>query len=131
MIKAAPFMLYTFVHMLNLSVVIPAYNEDSRLPPTLASVHYFLSQYATAFEIIVVDDGSTDNTQGAVKDFAAQHDNVRLISYGSNKGKGYAIRTGVMAAVRELLLINDADGSSPIEEIVRLEAIMEKGADIV
>jgi dolichyl-phosphate beta-glucosyltransferase len=117
--------------MLNLSVVIPAYNEESRLPPTLASVHYFLSEYQANFEIIIVDDGSTDATASMVKEFAAHHDSVRLISYRPNRGKGYAIRTGVLAANRELILINDADGSSPIEEIVRLEWVLQKGADLV
>lgn len=118
--------------MLEISVVIPAYNEELRLPATLSSVHAYLAERETrSFEILVVDDGSSDATVAAVEDFARSHENVRLVSYKPNRGKGYAVRTGMLAAEGELIIFNDADGSSPIEEIEKLIASIEKkGSDI-
>jgi dolichyl-phosphate beta-glucosyltransferase len=116
--------------MPQLSVVIPAYNEQSRLPATLAAVHGYLAQRAITFEILVVDDGSHDDTAEVVQSFANDHNNVRLLSYQPNQGKGHAIRTGILSAKGDLMLIDDADGSSPIEEIERLERAITGGADI-
>jgi dolichyl-phosphate beta-glucosyltransferase len=117
--------------MLELSVVIPAYNEESRILPTLESVHAFLSKHFADFEIIVVNDGSKDSTSQVVTDFARHHEGVRLIAYEVNKGKGYAVRAGMLAASGNLILMNDADGSSPIQEVLRLKEAMLDGADIV
>jgi dolichyl-phosphate beta-glucosyltransferase len=117
--------------MIDLSVVIPAYNEESRILPTLESVHDFLSQHFPAFEIIVVNDGSRDSTSQVVTEFAKHHEGVRLIAYEVNKGKGYAVRVGMLAASGSLILMNDADGSSPIQEVLRLKEVMDSGADIV
>lgn len=113
-----------------LSVIIPAYNEERRLPATLESVHAFLSSWGKSFETVVVDDGSTDGTTEVVQEFAKHHDGIRLLSYSPNQGKGHAVRTGMLAAAGELLLLNDADGSSPIEELVRLEAAISAGSDV-
>lgn len=117
--------------MPHLSVVIPAYNEEKRLPRTLESVHAYLADSPWSFEIVVVDDGSDDNTAQVVQDFASARgeETVRLVSYAPNQGKGFAVRTGMLAARGDYLLMNDADGSSPIEEVERLlDAI--KGADV-
>ena len=111
-----------------LSVIIPAYNEESRLPATLDSVYRFVSGRGEEFEVLVVDDGSTDRTVEIVESYAKTHPGVRLLSYQPNQGKGHAIRTGILSAAGELLLINDADGSSPIEEVARLEAAIRDGA---
>lgn len=116
--------------MPNLSVIIPAYNEERRLPATLASVHEYLLMLGESFEILVVDDGSLDGTGDVVEDFAAEHSHVRLISYSPNKGKGHAVRVGMLAAAGDFLLIDDADGSSPISEIPRLNDAIAGGADI-
>lgn len=116
--------------MPELSVVIPAYNEEERLPPTLASVHAFLTERGRSFEIIIVDDGSIDHTNDVVLDFGKHHDNVRLIQYAPNQGKGFAVRKGVLAARGDCILIDDADGSSPIAEVERLERAITDGADI-
>src|SRR5579883_3429911 len=117
--------------MIDLSVVIPAFNEESRILPTLESVHAFLTRNFPAFEIIVVNDGSQDSTSQVVTEFAKHHDHVRLIAYEVNKGKGYAVRVGVLAASGKLVLMNDADGSSPIQEVLRLKEAIDNGADIV
>ncbi len=116
--------------MLQLSVVIPAYNEERRLPSTLESVHAFLKEHYQNFEIIVVDDGSSDQTIDIVDAFAGHHEGIRLLSYAPNQGKGYAIRTGVLQASGELILIDDADGSSPIAEVIQLQQAITDGADV-
>lgn len=116
--------------MPQLSVVIPAYNEQSRLPATLASVHDYLTGRGMDFEVLVVDDGSHDSTPELVQAFASTHPSVRLLSYQPNQGKGHAIRTGILSAKGDLILIDDADGSSPIAEVERLERAITGGADI-
>lgn len=116
--------------MPQISVVIPAYNEERRLPSTLESVHAFLHEHYQDFEIIVVDDGSIDKTIDVVDDFAKHHQGIRLLSYSPNQGKGYAIRTGVMQATGDLVLIDDADGSSPIAEVLHLQKAITDGADV-
>jgi dolichyl-phosphate beta-glucosyltransferase len=116
--------------MTELSVIIPAFNEEARLPRTLESVYNYLSNRGGTFEIIVVDDGSADHTADAVDSFAASRPSVRLISYAPNRGKGYAVRTGMLAAAGDRVLFNDADGASPIEEIVKLEKSIAAGFDV-
>ncbi len=111
-------------------MIIPAYNEEARLPRTLDSVYTYLSNRGLAFEIIVVDDGSIDHTVQEVESFAENRPNVRVIQYAPNQGKGYAVRTGMLAASGELVLFNDADGASPIEEIEKLEKSIANGADV-
>lgn len=116
--------------MPHLSVIIPAYNEEKRLPTTLESVHAFLSETGQDFEIIVVDDGSSDSTKAVVNDFAGTHCSVRLIAHTPNMGKGYSVREGMLKAQGEYLLLDDADGASPIAEVVRLLSAIEAGADV-
>jgi dolichyl-phosphate beta-glucosyltransferase len=117
--------------MIELSVIIPAYNEERRLPKTLDSVYHFLSKRGRSFEILVVDDGSHDSTCDLVLEYAKDHPEVRIKSYQPNRGKGFAVRIGMLVARGEALLIDDADGSSPIEEVERLEKALADGADLV
>ncbi len=116
--------------MPQISVIIPAYNEVRRLPHTLALVYNYLKSRFTSFELIVVDDGSYDHTADYVDDFSEQSPEVRLISYVPNKGKGHAVRIGMLAASGDLILFDDADGSSPIEELEKLLDSIKDGADI-
>lgn len=109
-----------------LSLIIPAYNEEQRLPATLERiVEYMLAQHFS-YELIVVDDGSHDGTRDVVRHFAATHDWVRLAQYDDtaghplNRGKGYAVRYGVLMAKGQTVLFSDADLSTPIEEIEKL-----------
>ncbi len=113
-----------------LSIVIPAYNEENRLPATLNSVYDFCAGKDFDFEIIVVDDGSTDNTKSIVHQYANNRPQIRTIVNPINKGKGFSIKTGVLSANGELILINDADGSSPIEEFVHLQSAIKTGAQV-
>ncbi len=116
--------------MNEIAVIIPAYNEELRLLPTLIDVHAFLTKTVSSFEIIVVNDGSSDNTANLVKEFVQTHINVSLIDNQKNSGKGFAIRQGVLKAESDLILIDDADGSSPITELPKLLASLKKGNDI-
>ena len=116
--------------MPELSVIITAYNEESRLPRTLASICAFLGERGRSFEVLVVDDGSDDRTTDAVMSYSKAHAQVRVLSYQPNRGKGFAVRTGILAAKGDYLLIDDADGSSPIEEVERLEKAIADGADL-
>ena len=115
----------------SISVVIPAYNEEKRLTSTLSSVFQYLDARSDNFEIVVVDDGSHDSTPDLVESFAKDHPQVRLISYAPNKGKGFAVRTGMLSATKDLVLMNDADGATNISEIERLLEALERGAQIV
>jgi len=110
-----------------LSVVIPAYNEALRLPATLARVREHLAGRGLAHEILVVDDGSTDATADLAR---AAGDVVRLLRHEPNRGKGYAVRRGMLAATGARRLMTDADLSTPIEELARLEAEIDRGFDV-
>jgi len=116
--------------LLDLSVVIPAYNEEHRLPQTLLSILEYFDARKLSYEVIVVDDGSRDSTAKVVRQFSRLSPQVKLLMCPRNRGKGYAVRLGMMNALGALILYDDADGASPIEEFARLEAAMNLGADI-
>jgi glycosyltransferase involved in cell wall biosynthesis len=105
-----------------LSIVIPAYNEERRLPATLDRVMEYLAQRPEEWEILVVNDGSRDNTAGLVESYSAKNQRVRLLNNPGNLGKGYAVRNGMLAAQGDWILFTDSDLSSPIEELEKLEA---------
>lgn len=116
---------------LNLSIVIPAYNEEQRLPSTLARVRAYAAEARwTDYEILVVDDGSRDNTAAFVEDLARRDAAIRLLRNPGNRGKGYAVRHGMQAATGAWRLFTDADLSTPIEEIEKLFAATAGGAQV-
>jgi glycosyltransferase involved in cell wall biosynthesis len=112
------------------SIVIPAFNESARIPATLASVVSCIRARSWDAEIIVVNDGSTDTTAAVVEAFAQSAPEIRLIENPGNRGKGYSVRAGMLAARGEVALFTDADLSSPIAEAERLFAAIDAGADI-
>lgn len=114
----------------SLSVVIPAYNEESRIVATLEGVSGFLEDNFRNFEIVVVDDGSSDATRSVVERLARELGDITLISYPANQGKGYAVQKGVLASRGELVLFSDADMSTPVEEVKRLISSIREGFDI-
>jgi len=116
--------------MAALSVVIPAYNEQARLGSTLDRVIAYLDATRPGYELIVADDGSKDDTRGVAESRAAQGHPVRVVALGQNRGKGAAVRAGMLAARGERILFSDADLATPIEELVKLEAELDRGADI-
>jgi dolichyl-phosphate beta-glucosyltransferase len=114
----------------NISIVIPAYNEELRLGPTLNRVLDFVRLQAWDAEVIVVDDGSRDDTADIVREYAQSNGIVRLVQNPGNRGKGYSVRNGVLNARGRIILFTDADLSSPIEEASKLLEGLEAGADI-
>ena len=109
---------------------MPAYNEAARLGPYLASVLAYLQQRGEPFEVLVVDDGSADDTGAVVETFRAGEPSLRLIALPANRGKGCAVRTGMLQTTGRLALFADADGATPIQELDRLEAAIRDGADL-
>lgn len=113
-----------------LSVVVPAYNEAERILPSLEYMLKFLDAQPLSWELIVVSDGSTDDTVEKVQSALAGRPNARLISYGLNRGKGHAVRVGMLNAKGERVLFSDADLATPIEEFSVLSAALDAGSDI-
>lgn len=116
----------------SLSIVIPAYNEERRLPQTLRQVLNWLDHRGLSFrEVLVVDDGSSDETARVVEEFTKANACVRLLQNPGNRGKGYSVQHGMLEAKGEWILYTDADLSAPIEEIDKLcLAVSEHGAAI-
>ena len=112
------------------SIVIPAYNEGARIPATLNSVIACVRGNQWNAEIIVVNDGSSDNTAQVVREIAKSAPELRLIENPGNRGKGYSVRSGILQALGEIVMFTDADLSSPMEEADRLFAAIAGGADI-
>jgi dolichyl-phosphate beta-glucosyltransferase len=109
---------------LSLSVVIPAFNEEKRLPATLATILPFLRARGETFEVVVVDDGSADRTAAVAVEAGAE---VRVLRNPGNRGKGYSVRNGMLNARGEWRLMCDADLSTPIEELDRLKGVLGLG----
>lgn len=110
--------------------MIPAYNEAQRLPAYLSEVVAYFDGRGEPYEVIVVDDGSADETAARVLEAQAIHQAVRLHRLAENRGKGFAVRAGMRAARGGLRLMADADGATPIAEIKRLETVIQAGADL-
>ena len=114
---------------MKVSVIIPAYNEKKRLPRSLRIISNYLLSHALSYEIIVVSDGSTDNTAQTVKKMGLE--NIRLVEYHPNRGKGYAVRMGFQEAAGDVVLLSDADLSTPISEYGKLFSYFQKGYEVV
>ena len=130
--RASPPLLLTALDSLmsqapSLSVVVPAYNEAARLPAALVVM---LAALPSDAEVLVVDDGSHDATAEIVRTMSGGDPRLRLIRLPTNRGKGYAVRTGVLSARGARVLFADADGATPITELDRLSAALDAGADL-
>ncbi|MEM3434477.1 MAG: glycosyltransferase family 2 protein [Candidatus Methanomethyliaceae archaeon] len=112
-----------------LSILIPCYNEANRVSTTLQNIFEYFNSISLGFEIVVIDDGSVDETLDSAR--VLNYDNVTIISYTSNKGKGYAIRAGVPYCRGSIILLCDADLSTPIWEFASLHNWMLEGYPIV
>jgi dolichyl-phosphate beta-glucosyltransferase len=121
----------TSVPFVDLSIVVPAFNEEHRLGPTLVRLSAFLSTLPMRSEIVVVDDGSRDGTCAVVLSAMAHMPNLRLVRQTPNRGKGAAVRLGMREARGQIRVMSDADGSMPPEQLPRLLApIIACKADI-
>jgi len=114
----------------SLSIVIPAYNEAERLPASLERILAWADDVGAGLELVVVDDGSRDNTVELARAMAAQEPRLRVETLGRNRGKGAAVRHGFAVATRDYILFSDADLSTPIEEVSKLAAAIAAGADV-
>jgi glycosyltransferase involved in cell wall biosynthesis len=108
-----------------LSIVIPAFNEELRLPDSLKRVEEYVRRSGRATEVIVVDDGSQDRTAVVAESFRDRIGELRILSNGSNRGKGYSVRHGMQEARKEIVLFSDADLSAPIEEADKLISALQ------
>jgi dolichyl-phosphate beta-glucosyltransferase len=116
---------------MKLSVVIPAFNEVTRILPTLERILAYMDGHHPDYEILVVDDGSTDGSAAAIERQFGSRRRLRVLSYGGNRGKGYAVRHGTLQASGDVVLMSDADLSTPIEEIEKMLPLLQQGSDMV
>ena len=113
-----------------LSIVIPCYNEEARLPRTIEQVEQYLEGNDLSYELILVDDGSSDGTREVMNAAAGRNRSVRLEALPRNRGKGRALAEGVAVAKGSQVLVTDADLSTPIEELPKLQAELDRGAGV-
>lgn len=116
---------------MRLSVIIPAYNEEKRLPGTLTDIDRYLSKQNYDYEMIVVSDGSRDKTIEVTKIAMRENKNLRFIEFTERKGKGFGVRAGLMGAKGDYRIFTDADNSTSIDQIEKMWPEFEKGYDIV
>ncbi len=115
----------------SLTVVVPCYNEAARLPGTLRGIHNYLNREIQDAELIVVDDGSSDSTLEILDRLRPTLPLLKVISYARNRGKGFAVRTGILEATKEAVLFCDADQSTPISELGRFWPSLDDGASVI
>ncbi|PWT85019.1 MAG: glycosyl transferase [Proteobacteria bacterium] len=113
-----------------LSIVIPSFNEELRLPASLEKIAAFLHSSGRNAEVIVVDDGSRDRTAEVAESFRGKIPTLRVVSNGVNRGKGFSVRHGMLEARGDIVLFTDADLSAPIEESEKLIGALAKGHDV-
>ena len=116
---------------MHLSIIIPAYNEAKRLPNTLREIDKYLRKQTYDYEIIVVNDGSKDETAAVANNLKPEIRNLRLIDNKENHGKGYVVRQGILDGSGEYSLFTDADNSTSIDQVEKMWPEFEKGADII
>jgi dolichyl-phosphate beta-glucosyltransferase len=114
-----------------LTVILPCYNEAQRLPGTLQALLAHVSAAPGEVEVLVVDDGSTDATVSVAEAQAAVDGRVRVLSYGPNRGKGFAVRTGMLAAQGDLVVFTDADGSYLPSDLDRIVAALDRASVVI
>ena len=105
-------------------MLIPAYNEQDRIVPTLERLAEYFATYPDTWKVYVISDGSSDNTNQVVESFAKDNPNFALLAYSPNRGKGYAVRYGMLNVQANYLLFSDADLAAPIEELTKLQAAL-------
>jgi dolichyl-phosphate beta-glucosyltransferase len=113
------------------SIIIPAYNESYRIVKSINKIRKYFKNKGIKYEIVVVNDGSKDNTLRILNDLSKKYKQLRVLGGNINRGKGYAVKTGVLNSSGEYILFTDADLSTPIEELDNLFKYIKNGYDIV
>ncbi|MDD4831018.1 MAG: glycosyltransferase family 2 protein [Candidatus Pacebacteria bacterium] len=116
---------------IHLSVVIPAYNEEKRIPKTLTEISDYLKQQSYEWEIIVVSDGSSDRTVDIARSFSNQIKNLEVIAMPERQGKGFGVRQGMLKAKGKYRIFTDADNSTPIQEVEKFWPEFDNGYEVV
>ena len=116
---------------IRLSVIIPAYNEERRLPKTLEDIDRYLSKQTFDYEILVVNDGSKDRTVEVAKSLLPKIKNLKITGYEKNQGKGYAVKFGMLEAKGDYRIFTDADNSTSIDQIEKMWPYFKQGCDVV
>lgn len=114
-----------------LSVIVPAYNEERRITSTLLSIHEYLSRQSFTWELLIVLDGAEDETLQRVQEFANGKNTVRWLDRHENRGKGFTVREGMLAAQGQIRLFTDADNSTDINHFDQMRPLFEKGHEVV
>ena len=113
-----------------ISIVIPVFNEEERIGKTLGKIILYFDSCRYPYEVIVVNDGSTDRTSGIIEEFSERYKQVQIIKSKTNHGKGLSVRKGMLSSKGQYALFTDADLSTPIKEVEKLIEWLEKGYDI-
>jgi dolichyl-phosphate beta-glucosyltransferase len=113
-----------------LAVIIPAYNEEQRILPTLERIREYLTVQTYTWSVTLISDGSKDNTVAIAEEFARANPGFHVLAYKPNRGKGYAVRKGMSEVDGDLILFSDADLAAPIEEVEKLLDHIKAGAEV-
>jgi dolichyl-phosphate beta-glucosyltransferase len=116
---------------IDLSVIVPAYNEAERIGKTLERLHSYLTQSALSYEILVVVDGAQDGTLDVVRQLAQRMPQLNIIEHAVNRGKGFTVREGMLRASGQIRLFTDADNSTDIAHFERMKPLFDQGYDVV
>ncbi len=114
-----------------LSVIIPAYNEEKHIRKTIESIHQYLSNKKIEHEILVITDGSKDTTNDIVRSMIAEMPDLQLLDYDRNRGKGFAVRQGMLKATGQYRLFTDADNATSIDNIEKMMPFFDHGYNVV
>ncbi len=116
---------------MKISVIIPAFNEAKRILPTTEKIEKFFSKKGMDWQLILVDDGSTDGTSRVVEEGVKHKNNIKIIRHPTNMGKGAAVKSGMLSAEGDYVLFMDADSSTEINEFEKFVPFIEKGIDVI